>query len=105
MDRSRAVAGVARTSIIPVMASPANPLIAGSVFWYFAVAPYSARLCRVVPDVSLASNSSPGFPGEGDRAKRGGGVLGSLEENPSTSLRLVPLPGKCRGGFKKNVSF
>src|SRR4051812_31563241 len=44
------------------------------------------------------TNSSPGFPGEGDHAKHGGGVL-LTPKNPSTALRAVPLPGKCRGGI------
>ena len=30
--------------------------------------------------------------GEGDRAKHGGGVCPFGPNNPSTSLRLVPLP-------------
>ena len=52
---------------------------------------------------SFSLNSSPGFPGEGDRAKRGGGVLRS-QRGPSTRLRLVPLPCECRGGFKRSIT-
>jgi hypothetical protein len=48
----------------------------------------------------LPLKSSPGFPGEGDRAKRGGGVL-RTQQGPSTTLRVVPLPCKCRGGFEE----
>src|SRR3954470_10244838 len=46
----------------------------------------------------LGVNSSPAFAGEGDQAKPGGGALLS-PKNPSTALRAVPLPGKCRGGI------
>ena len=45
-----------------------------------------------------ALKSSPAFAGEGDRAQHGGGALLS-PENPSTALRAVPLPCKCRGGI------
>lgn len=41
--------------------------------------------------------SSPGFPAEGDRARRGGGVL-QPGKNPSTMLRIAPFPEKSRGG-------
>src|SRR3954462_10228877 len=44
------------------------------------------------------SLSSPAFAGEGVRAQRGGGGCG--RRGPSTSLRLVPLPSKTRGGFQ-----
>ncbi len=40
-----------------------------------------------------AVSSSPAFAGEGDRSKSGGGVLGATK-NPSTILRMVPLPSK-----------
>ncbi len=37
--------------------------------------------------------SSPGFPGEGDHAKHGGGVIAQASASyPSTTLRVVPLP-------------
>ncbi len=42
--------------------------------------------------------SSPRFRGEGDHAKHGGGVI-ARRGYPSTSLRLVPLPSKCWGGY------
>jgi hypothetical protein len=63
-----------------------------SSFLYHGPVERTESLWRaVIPD------SSPGFPGEGDRAQRGGGALRS-RQGPSTSLRLVPLPCKCRGG-------
>ena len=45
----------------------------------------------------LSFNSSPGFWGRGT-AKRGGGALFE-QQSPSTMLRMVPLPSKCRGGI------
>jgi protein ImuB len=42
--------------------------------------------------------SSPRFRGEGDHAQHGGGV--SRRQNPSTTLRVVPLPSKSWGGTK-----
>src|SRR5687767_10980827 len=47
-------------------------------------------------------NSSPRFLGEGDRAERGGGDL-RTQQGPSTTLRVVPLPCKCRGGFRATL--
>jgi hypothetical protein len=38
----------------------------------------------------------PALAGEGDRAKRGGRVLKG-PKNPSTRLRLVPLPREMAG--------
>jgi hypothetical protein len=43
-------------------------------------------------------NSSPGFPGEGDRAKPGGGVL-LIPKVPSAALSALPLPCNSGGGF------
>jgi N-acyl-D-amino-acid deacylase len=42
--------------------------------------------------------SSPAFAGEGERPKGGGGAV-RKSKNPSTMLRMVPLPAKSRGGF------
>ncbi len=49
--------------------------------------------------LALVPNSSPSLLGEGDRgAKRRGGGAMRTPKNPSTMLRMVPLPGKSRGG-------
>ncbi|HEX8583872.1 MAG TPA: hypothetical protein VF680_05625, partial [Allosphingosinicella sp.] len=57
--------------------------------------------------VEALGRSSPGFPGEGDQPKAGGGAERSEEERlrlrlrrPSTALRAVPLPRKSGGGFQ-----
>ena len=45
-------------------------------------------------DCTVEENSSPGFPGEGDQAKPGGGVLAAPEE-PLHRLRRSPSPAKA----------
>src|SRR5687768_8511595 len=55
------------------------------------------RLTILAPPRSadrLRAYSSPGFPGEGDRAQRGGGDL-SLGKGPSTMLRMSPSPANA----------
>ena len=44
----------------------------------------------------------PDFWGRGTIERRfdGGGVL-TAQKSPSTALRAVPLPGKCRGGYAR----
>src|SRR5215217_4348664 len=71
------------------------------------------RRHRPLPDTTNVAGrpkSSPAFAGEGDHPKDGGGAAAeplffgrrrrsSLRSRPSTTLRVVPLPSKTRGGW------
>jgi len=45
----------------------------------------------------------PDFRGRGTMRSMVEGFFGGCE-SPSTTLRVVPLPGKCRGGFPYRAS-
>jgi transcriptional regulator len=67
----------------------------------------AAALTERGEDAMARLYSSPAVAGEGDRAQHGGGAAEAKPEpfflaslGPSTTLRVVPLPSKSRGGVK-----